>query len=113
MLMILGRSLWRIEMNVHISVLACLASAIAILSDAQADEPKATPRTMQVAVVDADGKPIPKAELHVSVWTKEPFKANRDFVCDADGRTKFDLPNEIQILRLWARKAGHVALFAQ
>ena len=100
-------------MNAHVSVLTCLACAIVYLPDADADEPKATPRTMQIAVVDADGRPMPNAEIHVSVWTKEPFKANRDFVCDADGKTMFDLPNEIQILRLWARKEGHVALFAQ
>jgi len=100
-------------MNAHVSVLTCLACAIAYLPDADADEPKATPRTMQIAVVDADGRPMPNAEIHVSVWTKEPFKANRDFVCDADGKTMFDLPNEIQILRLWARIEGHVALFAQ
>ena len=100
-------------MNAYVSVLVWLACAIAYLPDAAADDPKAAPRTMQVAVVDADGKPISKAAIHVSVWTKEPFKANRDFVCDDEGRTKFDLPNEIQILRLWAKKAGHVALFAQ
>jgi hypothetical protein len=100
-------------MNAHVSVPTCLACVIAYLPYSHADEPKVTPRTMQVAVVDADGRPISKAEIHVSVWTKEPFKATRDFVCDDEGRTNFDLPNEIQILRLWAKKAGHVALFAQ
>ena len=97
-------------------VLACLAVAVgtSLFSRAtDADEPKQPPRTMQVTVLGPDDKPLAGAEIHVSVWTKEPFKANRDFVCDAEGRTKFDLPNEIQILRLWARKEGHVALFAQ
>lgn len=100
-------------MNAHVSALTCLACAISYLPSANADDPKVMPRTMQVAVVDANDKPIANAEIHVSVWTKEPFKANRDFVCDANGKAKFDLPNEIQILRLWARKEGHVALFAQ
>jgi Protocatechuate 3,4-dioxygenase beta subunit len=80
---------------------------------AVADEPKPPERSMQVTVVGPDDKPVVGAKIHVSLWTKEPFKANRDFVCDAEGRTTFDLPKQIRILRLWASKENHVALFAQ
>lgn len=68
---------------------------------------------MQVSVVDSDGKPLIGAKVHVSVWTKEPGYGNRDFVCDDDGKTKFELPKQIQILRLWASHKGHVGMFAQ
>jgi uncharacterized GH25 family protein len=77
------------------------------------DEPKPAERTMQVTVLGPDDRPLSGAKIHVSLWTKEPFKSNRDFVCDTEGRTKFDLPKQIEILRLWASKEDHVALFAQ
>ncbi len=63
-------------------------------------------------MTDQDDKPIAGTKIHVSVWTKEPFKANQDYVCDAQGQTVVDLPKTIDILRLWARKDSYVPLFA-
>ncbi len=52
-------------------------------------------------------------KIHASVWTKEPFKANRDFVSDAHGEAVVELPRTVDILRLWAQTDGYVPLFAQ
>lgn len=68
--------------------------------------------SMQVTVLGADDKPLPGAKIHASVWTKEPFQANRDYVCDMQGRAIVELPKTMQILRLWARKEGNVSMFA-
>ena len=70
-------------------------------------------RTIQIRVVDPDGKPVQGAELHAAIWAKEPAKGNRDYVCDDQGQASVDLPKEIDILRIWARSDGHVPLFAQ
>lgn len=70
------------------------------------------PDNVRVTVVGPDKKPLAGAKIHASVWTKEPFEANRDFVCDENGQASVALPMTIQTLRLWARKDGHVSLFA-
>ena len=77
----------------------------------RADKPP--PRTMRVSVLDADEKPLAGVLIHAGVWTKDPFKANRDYKTDAEGRATVELPQSIDILRLWATKDGHVGLFAQ
>jgi uncharacterized GH25 family protein len=77
-----------------------------------AGEQKTPRRTMQIRVVNQNDKPIAGAKVHVSVWTEEPFKANQDYACDAQGHTVVDLPNSMNILRLWARKDCYVPLFA-
>jgi hypothetical protein len=79
---------------------------------AQASEQKPASKRIRVRVVAPDGKPAAGAKIHASVWTKEPFKANRDYVCDAQGQAVVDLPETIDIFRLWARAEGCVPLFA-
>src|SRR5262245_35943717 len=69
-------------------------------------------RTMRVQVLDLDGRPLKDVGIHASVWTKEPFKANRDYATDAEGKTAVELPQKIDILRLWATKERYVGLFA-
>ncbi len=97
------------------TLLICHVASISLLIvvPAWGDEPKPADRTMQVTVLGPDDKPLGGAKIHIGLWTKEPFKANRDFVCDADGRTKFELPKQIEILRIWAAQEDHVTLFAQ
>jgi hypothetical protein len=68
---------------------------------------------MRVTVLDMDNKPLAGVLIHAGVWTKEPFKANRDYTTDAEGRATVELPQTIDIIRLWATKAGHIGLFAQ
>src|SRR3954465_6430628 len=77
----------------------------------QADKPNK--RTMRVTVLDADENPMAGVHIHSGVWTKEPFKANRDYTTDAEGKATVELPQKIDILRLWATKDGFVGLFAQ
>ncbi len=81
---------------------------------AKADKPQPT-RTLRVVVLDPDGKPLPDAKVHSSIWTNEKgFKANRDYKTDAAGIAQVELPRSFYILRLWAwgNKKGFVGLFA-
>lgn len=83
--------------------------------DDQNSQPKAVApagRSMQVTVLGPDGKSLAGAKVHAAIWAKEPAKSNQDFVCDQQGRVTVDLPNKVDILRLWARHEGHVSLFA-
>ncbi|HEV8058456.1 MAG TPA: sigma-70 family RNA polymerase sigma factor, partial [Gemmataceae bacterium] len=58
---------------------------------ALADEPGAN--TLRVVVLDPDGKPLPNAKVHASIWTKEKgFKANHDYQTDASGAVPVELP---------------------
>jgi RNA polymerase sigma factor (sigma-70 family) len=75
-------------------------------------EPAAA-RTLRVVVLDPQGKPLPGAKVHASVWTEEKgFKANRDFVTDAGGAVQVELPKTFTILRLWANRKPFVPMFA-
>ena len=79
----------------------------------QVDETEPQRRNLLVLVLGPDGSPVAGAHIHASVWTREPFKANRDYVTDSSGRTVVELPKTLSILRVWARKESHVPLFAQ
>jgi beta-lactamase regulating signal transducer with metallopeptidase domain len=75
--------------------------------------PAASPlRSMRVRVIGLDGKPMAGALVHAGIWTDDTtFKHNRDYTCDADGRTVVELPKSLDILRLWAHKPHCVPLF--
>lgn len=66
---------------------------------------------IRVHVLGPDGEPMAGAKIHASVWTQEPFKNNRDYVTDAQGRAAMKLPQRLEILRLWARAEKCVPLF--
>ena len=96
-------------------VASCVLFSLAFLrpADLVAQTPKTPQRTIQVRVVDPDGKPVPATKIHAGIWTNEPsFKHNRDYVCDSDGQAMVELPRTLYILRLWADKDGYVPLFA-
>lgn len=78
----------------------------------QAKQGQAARRLIRIRVVQQSGKAMPGAKIHVGLWTKEPFAANRDFVCDAQGYAQVELPHSVDILRLWATADGYVPLFA-
>jgi thiol-disulfide isomerase/thioredoxin len=68
---------------------------------------------MLVHAVGPDGRPMAGVTIHRSVWTRKPVKdRNRDFVSDGRRPVLVDLPEDMYIFRLWARKPGHVPLFA-
>ncbi len=95
------------------SIVATTMMACSVLS-AQETEPKEIPsNSIRLRVVGQNGQKVKDALIHVSVWTDEPFRANQDFVTDANGEATSPLPNQIRILRIWARKENHVPLFAQ
>ena len=69
---------------------------------------------MRIRVVEAGGKPLPGAKVHSSVWTQEKnFKANHDYVCDADGQTDIELPKSVELVRIWARQEGFAPMWTQ
>lgn len=68
--------------------------------------------SMQVTVRGPDGKPLAGAKIHAQVGTNEPFQANRDYVCDAQGTATVELPKTVDVLQLRASQDGHVSLVA-
>ena len=79
-----GRSVW-----VSAIVASCVLFDFAFLrpTDLVAQTPKTPQRTIQVRVVDPDGKPVAATKIHAGIWTNEPsFKHNRDYVCDSSGQ---------------------------
>jgi hypothetical protein len=93
-------------------VASCLLLSLIFLRAAHAAPQKAEQRTIDVHVVGPDGKPVPATNIHAGVWTNDPFKSNRDYVCDTNGRATVELPGSFYILRLWAKKDGYVPLYA-
>jgi beta-lactamase regulating signal transducer with metallopeptidase domain/protocatechuate 3,4-dioxygenase beta subunit/thiol-disulfide isomerase/thioredoxin len=86
------------------------AKPAAVKVETPQDRPR---RSMLVHVLGPDGRPMAGVRIHRSVWTRKPIKdANRDFVSDGRGPVRVDLPEGMDILRLWARAKGHVPLFA-
>jgi thiol-disulfide isomerase/thioredoxin/uncharacterized GH25 family protein len=68
---------------------------------------------MRVVVLDPQGKPLPGANVHSSIWTDEKdFKSNHDYTTDAAGVVQVELPKTYSIVRLWASKKPFVSLFA-
>ena len=70
------------------------------------------PPTMRIQVLGSTGDPAPGAKIHASVWTKEDFPHNQDYLCDGEGIAIVKLPKTLSILRLWAHFPKHVGLFA-
>src|SRR5262245_15168885 len=90
---------------------SCLLSNMAS-SAQQARQSATTSGQMRVEVRDEAGQTLPKASLHVSVWTDDKnFKTNRDYTCDASGTAVIELPQHVEILRIWASKAGQAGMF--
>ncbi|MBN2218468.1 MAG: carboxypeptidase regulatory-like domain-containing protein, partial [Pirellulales bacterium] len=83
------------------------------IESARADKPPVAPAaTLRVTVLDPDGKPLPEAKVHASIWTEEKdFKHNRDYMTDAAGVVQVELPKTYSIVRLWASKKPFVTRF--
>jgi RNA polymerase sigma factor (sigma-70 family) len=79
-----------------------------------ADRPaRAAEGKLRVVVLDPQGKPLPGANVHASIWTNdEDFKANRDYQTNAAGAAEVELPKTFYILRLWVSKDPCVTLYA-
>ncbi|MEJ7638011.1 MAG: M56 family metallopeptidase [Singulisphaera sp.] len=74
--------------------------------------PRAAKRSMLVHVLGPDGRPMRGVEVRRSVWTRPPSKGNVRIVSDDRGEARFEIPENIDIYRIWARAKGHVPLFA-
>lgn len=109
--------LWTRFVTLLMIGLACTGTAVA--AEREADAPQSTGvqpkriRTMQIRVVGPDGKPVQGTKIHTAIWAEDPAKTNRDYVCDGQGQATVNLPQRIEILRIWARADGYVPLFAQ
>lgn len=106
-----------VSVKVLALVIACTGiAAAAEQASAQPKSPGEHPkakRTMLIRVVGPDGKPVQGTRIHTAIWAEDPAKTNRDYVCDVQGQTTVDLPQNIETLRTWARADGYVPLFAQ
>jgi thiol-disulfide isomerase/thioredoxin/uncharacterized GH25 family protein len=70
-------------------------------------------RTMLIHVLGPDGKPMAGVNVHRSVWTRMPnARGNVNGVSDEHGQVRVAIPEDIYIVRLWARAKGYVPLFA-
>ncbi len=70
-------------------------------------------REIRVVVLDPAGKPLEGAKVHSSIWTHEPnFKANHEYLTDAEGVAKIELPRTYYIVRIWASKKTYVSMFS-
>jgi len=95
----------------HITILV-IAVHVIVAKDAVAADQEPAKRTIRVQVVGPEDRPMPGVKIHASIWAKEPTKGNRDYICDDDGRVFVELPQAVDILRLWATAPGYVGLFA-
>ncbi len=79
------------------------------------DRPNEVPTkgSMRIRVVGTDNQPRAGSKIHINVGTKEDFKSNRDYTCDADGQVDIALPATLRLLRIWAREASYAPMFAQ
>lgn len=71
------------------------------------------PNIVRVVVLDPRGRPLPRANVHASVWTEEKdFNANHDYRTDAEGAAYVALPKTYYIVRFWAGKKPFVTMFS-
>jgi beta-lactamase regulating signal transducer with metallopeptidase domain/thiol-disulfide isomerase/thioredoxin/protocatechuate 3,4-dioxygenase beta subunit len=68
-------------------------------------------RTMLVRVLGPDGQAMAGVPVHRGVWTGNSAKRG-DYVTDDRGEVQMELPEDLRIVRLWARARHHVPLFA-
>ena len=79
---------------------------------AQPAEPAAS-HSVRIVVLDAQGKPLPGANVHSSIWTEEKgFQANHDYKTDDAGAVQVELPKTYTIVRLWAGSKPYVTMYA-
>jgi beta-lactamase regulating signal transducer with metallopeptidase domain/thiol-disulfide isomerase/thioredoxin len=70
-------------------------------------------RSMLIQVLGPDGRPMGGVNVRRSVWTRKPNdRANANCVSDEHGQVRVAIPEDIYIVRLWARAKGYVPLFA-
>jgi outer membrane lipoprotein-sorting protein len=75
-------------------------------------EHKIAAKTMTVTVVGPDDKPIAGVNIRDGIWfKKKTAKTNGDHVCDAQGQTVIELPDQLDILRLFTSCDGYVPQF--
>ncbi len=104
---------------VLVSLLGSLRFALAETEEkpavAAAAKESATPavNSMKVVVLDPDGRPMPDAAVHASIWTEEEnFKSNQDYVTNVEGAVQVALPKTYSIVRIWARKPSFATTFS-
>ncbi len=80
-------------------------------------DPMILNQQIAITVVDAEGKPVPKVNIHTGVWSGDgsvediAFPPNRNYVTDKDGRANVELPHNYYIVRLWITGDGFVPMF--
>jgi beta-lactamase regulating signal transducer with metallopeptidase domain/thiol-disulfide isomerase/thioredoxin/uncharacterized GH25 family protein len=68
-------------------------------------------RTMLVRVLAPDGQPMAGVKVRRGIWMQKGTRRG-DYVTDERGEVQMELPEDLHIVRLWARARHHVPLFA-
>ena len=85
---------------------------VASVEDAEATDENQQPQIL-VKLVDKDDQPIADGEVHASLWTNDKgFNRNRKYPTNEKGIATVQLPNHIDIFRIWSRADGYVPIFA-
>lgn len=102
----------RVRFAVALALVFCLLG----VAPGQGRERSSTPTSgkLSVRVVDAAAEPIEGAKVFASVWTDDKeFERNRDYFTAATGTVEVALPKSLEIVRMWASKAGYAPMFCQ
>jgi hypothetical protein len=67
---------------------------------------------MRIMVLDPDGKALPGVNIFASASDTKSV-SNHDYTTNAEGKATVELPQKIDLLRIWGMKNGYVGLFAQ
>jgi hypothetical protein len=94
------------------SIIVAAASFFLGRIEAQDEPAKPSPRTMRIAVLDPDGKGLPGVNIFASASDTKSVN-HHDYTTNAEGNATVELPQKVDLLRLWATKDGYVGLFAQ
>lgn len=81
--------------------------------DAAPPDPTATTAgTIRIRTEDASGAPMSGVQVIVSIWST-PSSPRQEATTPASGEVDFDLPQSLELLRIWATADGHVPLIAE
>ena len=74
---------------------------------------KPAAQTMNILVVDAEGKPLSGADVHANIPTDEKdFEWRRDYQTDHRGYVQVALPKTLNSVQLWTNKKPFVSMYA-
>jgi hypothetical protein len=68
-------------------------------------------RKIRMHLVGPDGKPVPRAQVRIGVWSEDKFRPKREHTTDAEGTVEIELPTQLRIVRFWTSADKLVSMF--